>query len=423
MNRGLLRLAEQLAQRAPATLEQRGLKPAFSDWLLTEDAGMCWLFGVLDVRQVERLEQYMSEALLHHLSTALGGLPVYLSNTSGLRYAVLLNKPPRLPKRVAFPGRETGVVQVGLRSLGGAAVTSWEGMGHALVAGMTGSGKSTFLRLLVYQALSEGARLLLADREGRTFPMLAEHPALLGPIAQTPQAVLELLDAARGECEHRSALYDEVGGFPDDLEEYNALALAAGTEPLPRLLVILDEYNATVVESGRTGTAIAEAAAGLGWTGRKYGVNLVFAAQDFTKRVVGAVRDQVSTVACFRVRNADTARNVGCAEAAQIKRPGLAVTDRWGPVQTYYLDKSALIAVGERRTAALPEEAARLARLAVDQGGRMTLGDLAQWGVATGERRRLLEEWRRRGWVEKDAMRGNAHYVTDRLVGLLGLQT
>jgi len=422
ISKGKLREAEAIARRIPATLQRRGLRPAFSDWILTQDAGLLWLFGVLDLQRVEKLEQYTGESLLHHLSTDLGGRPVYLSNSSGLRYAVLLSAPPALPDEVSFPGLKRGVVQIGRHYTGAIITATWKRLEHVLVAGMTGSGKSNFLRLLVYQALAEGAGLVLSDRDNRTFPMLADHPALLAPIAQTPEDVLQVVEFALGECDHRSVVYGQVAGFPDTLEEYNAGAVQEGIEVLPRLLVVLDEFNATVTAAGGANGALAKAVAELGWRGRKFGVTLVFAAQDFAKQIVGRVRDQVGAVMCFRVRNAETARAVGCPDAARIPagRPGLAITDRWGPVQTCYLDKDLLIAVGKKRAVALPEEDRRIVQLALERGGKVTQGDLKEWGLGTGEARRLLDDWKLRGWIEKDPERNNAHFVTGKLMGLLG---
>jgi hypothetical protein len=421
ISKGKLREAETIARRIPATLQRRGLRPAFSDWILTQDAGLLWLFGVLDLRRVEKLEQYTGESLLHHLSTDIGGRPVYLSNSSGLRYAVLLSRPPGLPGKVDFPGLQRGRVLVGVRYDGAAVTVPWARLGHLLVAGKTGSGKSTFLRLLAYQGLTDGAQLVLADRDGTAFPMLAQHPALLAPIAQTPDAVVQVVEFVLGECEHRAALYKQMDGYPEQLDEYNAAALEAGVEPLPRVLVVLDEFNALVLEAGGPKGTLATAVAELGWRGRKYGVNLVFAAQDFTKALVGRVRDQVGAAVWFKVRNADTARNVGCADAVRIpeRRAGLAVTDRWGPVQTYYLDKRILIDVGQTQAAAtLPENERGIAQRALAQEGKVTLGDLKRWGLGTGEARRLLDDWRLRGWVAKDPERNNAHYVTAKLAGL-----
>jgi hypothetical protein len=422
MNRGTVLQAEQAARVIPATLSKRGLRPLFSDWLLTEAGGCAWLFGVLDVGKVQKLEDYTRPDLLHHLSTALGGRPVFLSNSNGLRYAVLLTKPPRLPRKVDFPGIERGRLRLGQRAGGGEVLATWADMKHILVAGMTGAGKSAFLRLLVYQALGDGARLLLADRDGATFPMLADHPALLAPIAQDPESMHAILERGMGECDARAAQFGQVDGFPDDLEEYNALAQRQGAPVIPRLVVVLDEFNAVALATGGARGPLATAAAELGWRGRKFGVSFAFAAQDFTKAIVGRVRDQVGAVVCFKVRSAETARAVGCAEAVQIPagRPGLALTDRWGAMQAYYLDKRELITAGSRPGAVLSETEAALVEAAMGEGGGyMTLAFLEGEGMGQRDARRLLEDWRARGWLEKDAERGNAHQVTPKLAALL----
>jgi hypothetical protein len=290
---------------------------------------------------------------------------------------------------------------------------------------MTGSGKSTFNRLLTYGALGEGYRLLLGDLGGVTFPMLGDHPSLLAPIATSPTAMLDVVERALGECEHRQELYDQAPDWPEKLEEYNAIAVHEGMTPLPRLLVILDEFNAAVSEGGGHNGPLAKRTAELGWQGRKFGISLVLSAQDFAKNLVGRVRDQMNRVVCFRVKSEALARHVGCAGAAKIPegRPGLAVTSTWGPMQAYHLDKALLIRAGTETTASpgfTSEERALIARSLRQEGGRMSIPLLVRWGVTEWEARQLLKEWEVRGWVEKDPHRKNARYVTDRLRDLTG---
>ncbi|HOC22084.1 MAG TPA: FtsK/SpoIIIE domain-containing protein [Anaerolineae bacterium] len=423
ISRSRLREAEAIARRLPDVLQRRGLRPAFSDWLVTADHGLTWLFGVLDLRRIERLEQYSQPDLLHHLSTAIGGRPVYLSNSSGLRYAVLLSAPPRLPRRVDFPGVQRGQVLLGQRATGELLRVSWEHLGHLLVAGKTGAGKSSFDRLVAYQALAEGCQLLLADLDGATFPMLAGHPALLAPLAHTPEAMLSVVEQALGECDHRAVLYGQVGAFPENLAEYNAAVVREGGTPLPRVLVVLDEFNTAVLSSGGATGPLAAAVAMLGWRGRKFGFNLIFSAQDFTKAIVGRVRDQVSAAICFRVRGGEVARAVGCPDAVRIpeSHPGLAVTDRWGPVQTCYLDKALLVQAGQGGVApVLTPLEQQVVTQAQQRDGRITLALLQELGLGKREAERLLSDWRVRGWVLKDPARQNAHYLTSKLEALVG---
>lgn len=413
MNRGQMIEAEHAARVIPATLAQRGLRPLFSDWLLTEDNGLTWLFGVLDVARIARLEDFISYDLLHHISTALHGKPVFISNSSGLRFAVLLSRPPRLPKTVDFPGIERGRLRMGVGAGGGEITALWSKVGHLLVAGKTGAGKSVFLRLAVHQAIGDGAQLILGDLDGATFPMLAGHPALLAPIASTPEAMHALIERGLGECEHRATLYAGVDGYPETVEEYNDLAASQDAPALSRLVVVLDEFNTAALATGGGNGGLAKAAAQLGWRGRKFGVTVIFAAQDFTKNVVGRIRDQVGAAICFRVRSTEVARAVGCVEAASIpaSRPGMAVSDRWGLMQAYFLDKSALIDATAQPGPALSEQEQRVIAAALAADGRVTLALLQEYGYGKNEAGRLLTEWRMRGWVQKDPARQNAHYI------------
>jgi hypothetical protein len=429
---GRLREAAAVARRIPEVMRRRGLPPAFSEWVVTTEHDMVWLFGILDTRRVKKLEHYTNANLLHHLATDIGGRPVYLSNSDGLRYAILLSGYPELSSRLDFTdalatnfdhkhnGRH--LVALGQQLTGVPLTVPWKNLGHLLVAGMTGSGKSNFLRLMAYQGLRSGHCLLLADVDNRTFPMLAEHPALLAPIATTPDAMRDLVERALGECDHRSKVYNQVPNFPDTLEEFNKLAVREGVDPLPRVLVILDEYNAAVTALGGHTGPLASATAELGWRGRKFGVNLIFAAQDFVKSVVGRVRDQINAVVCFRVRSRQVANAVGVPEAMNIPkgRPGRAYTDIWGPIQTYYLEKERLIALGQRHTGPSfsEEEQALIERAMRDADGRMSIPLLQEWGLSTWSARQLLKEWELRGWVAKNPQQQNARYITSKLEGL-----
>ena len=84
--------AHNVAQAFPGILAQVGLKPFISRFVLTEtEQGNAWLFVVLEVGPQEPLEDYAAAEVLNYLSTALHGLPVVISNSYGMRYAVLLS--------------------------------------------------------------------------------------------------------------------------------------------------------------------------------------------------------------------------------------------------------------------------------------------------------------------------------------------
>jgi hypothetical protein len=86
--------ARYVARAFPGILAQRGLKPFISRFVLTEtQQGHAWLFVVLEINLLQPLEEYAAPGMLDYLSTALQGLPVVISDSYGLRYAVLLGSP------------------------------------------------------------------------------------------------------------------------------------------------------------------------------------------------------------------------------------------------------------------------------------------------------------------------------------------
>ncbi|MBA4355878.1 MAG: hypothetical protein C0409_14425, partial [Novosphingobium sp.] len=378
----------------------------------------------LDASRIGDHSRYTGE-IAHQLSTELGGLPVYLSNSTGIRYVVLLSKPPKLPRRVDLPtGIPHGQIGLGVRFTGEPILLDWERAPHMAVLGQTGSGKSVFLRSLVYQAIRDDIRLLLADIDQTTFGMLDGHPALLAPLATTPQAAADLIRQAIGECDHRAALYKAILGHPEKLSEYNALAVKHGKEPLPRLLVILDEASAVLAALGGGRSDLGQSLSVLGWRGRKFGVHFVFAAQEFTKDLIGPVREQVSLSVCFRVRGGEMAKRMGCQGAHRIPegRAGLAITDRFGPMQAYFVDKSLLMPSSGSafRDVLDPLERGLFSRALTETDGKLPLAKIEEWGMVGSSRARALQEaWALRGWLAKDPDRDNAFCLTDKAKSLL----
>lgn len=84
--------ARYVAQAIPGILAERGLKPFISRFVLTETRqGDAWLFVVLEVSPLQSVEDYAASDMLDYLSARLHGLPVVISNSYGMRYAVLLS--------------------------------------------------------------------------------------------------------------------------------------------------------------------------------------------------------------------------------------------------------------------------------------------------------------------------------------------
>jgi hypothetical protein len=407
-----LEKAELVARVVDSVLAARpGTDPALIErWVLTRtESGSVWLFAVLDDRRLPRFEPYASA--VHHLSSSLRGMPVLLGNHTGLRYAILLSQRPKLPEQVEYSGWKRGLMQLGVDPRGQAVEIGYGEISHTLIAGITQFGKSNLLRLLALQARDEGWQLALADPDGRTFTKFEQDDALICPVGKTLDGCNLVIGRMQELLNERARLYDQAGNSPDSLDEYNEWALANQQPALSPLLVVLDEFNGTVQALGGPRGAFANAATQLAWRAAKFGIRLVLAGQDFSKDIVGPVREQMSTRICLRVSNERISDLVlGKTGAERLTRPGRALTNRWGLIQTYFVPKTLLVRTD---TNGLSGDEQKLAAFIWNKyNGRMTIPALLEYGQGDKTARRTRADWQERGLAEVRPDQDNALCLT-----------
>lgn len=425
---------QHIQAKIPQVLARHGLPAAFKSWQLGESEGIVLLVCTLDDDWVmahegesERritLGDYHRQPVLHDMSTILDNqVKVIPSNSTGLRYLFVLEDGGllTLPQQVEFPGVARGKLLIGVTHGNRPVVTDWNK--HLMVAGMTGSGKSAFERSVVYQALVEGFQLALVDPQTTTFPMLENHPALITPLALKVESALSVVEAVEGEMEHRADLYRVMPGYPENLEEYNTLAQGRRLPVLPRLLMVLEEYNDLVTALGGPEGMFARSAANIARVGRKWGVTVMVAAQEWTIKEAGTIRKQCETRLCFKVRDRQTSViTVDTAIATKLTTPGRAILSGGGRVQTYRLEKEKLIEAGRNLVVGptLTTEERRIAvNLLTNHNGALNPTTLGAVGLGKNEALRLRAEWVKRGWAFHDRIRANGIYLAPVVVSLL----
>jgi S-DNA-T family DNA segregation ATPase FtsK/SpoIIIE len=225
--------------------------------------------------------------------------------------------------------RETRVV-LGVGSDGEPLVVDLAADGpHALVAGTTGSGKSELLQTLVAGLAvanrpDEMSFVLVDYKGGAAFKDCARLPHTVGTVTDldghlTERALLSL----GAELRRRETLLRAAGC--KDLDDYLAQAQApAGAPPMPRLVLVVDEF-ATLVEELPD---FVGGLVGIAQRGRSLGVHLVLATQRPGGVVSADIRANTSLRIALRVTDpAESSDVVDVRDAAEISRghPGRAV--------------------------------------------------------------------------------------------------
>ncbi len=167
---------------------------------------------------------------------------------------------------------------------------------HGLVAGTTGSGKSELLQTLI-ASLAVGNRpdefnfVLVDYKGGAAFKDCNHLPHTVGMVTDldghlTTRA-LESLGAELRRREHQLADADAK-----DIEDYLA-GRTADDEPMPRLLIVIDEFAALAAELPDFVTGLVDVAR----RGRSLGVHLILA----TQRPAGVVSAEIKSNTNLRI--------------------------------------------------------------------------------------------------------------------------
>ena len=173
---------------------------------------------------------------------------------------------------------------------------------HVLVGGTTGSGKSEFLCTLVtslaVSAPPEELTFVLVDfKGGAAFSPCAALPHVVGLVTDLDEHLVDrALSSLRAELRRRERLFARVGAR--DLADHRRLC-GPDDEPVPRLVVVIDELRALVDEVPHFVSGLVRLAA----LGRSLGVHLVLATQRPSGALTAEIQANVNLRIAFRVRD------------------------------------------------------------------------------------------------------------------------
>ncbi|MEO7196679.1 MAG: FtsK/SpoIIIE domain-containing protein [Pseudonocardiaceae bacterium] len=199
---------------------------------------------------------------------------------------------------------------------------------HGLVAGTTGAGKSELLQTLV-ASLAVANRpdamvfVLVDYKGGSAFKDCADLPHTAGMVTDLDSHLVErALESISAELRRRERLLADAGA--PDIESYLLVAGATpGLPPLPRLLIVIDEFASLVRELPDFVTGLVD----LARRGRSLGIHLILATQRPSGVVSPEIRANTDLRIALRVTDAaESADVIDAPDAARITKatPGRA---------------------------------------------------------------------------------------------------
>ena len=198
---------------------------------------------------------------------------------------------------------------------------------HGLVAGTTGSGKSELLQTIVASLAvanrPDAMNFVLVDyKGGAAFKDAVRLPHTVGMVTDLDAHLVErALTSLGAELTRREHMLAAVGA--KDIDDYVEASSRRYAEPMPRLLIVIDEFASMVRE-------LPDFVAGLvniAQRGRSLGIHLILATQRPSGVVSGDIRANTNLRISLRVTDAaDSSDIIGASDAAQISAstPGRA---------------------------------------------------------------------------------------------------
>lgn len=192
-------------------------------------------------------------------------------------------------------------IALGQDIVGNPFVTDLKKLPHLLIAGTTGSGKSVGINAMIlsllYRNSPDQLKLVMIDPKMLEFSIFNEIPHLLTPVITQPKQAITALNNMVSEMERRYALMSE--SRTKNIDNYNEKVKGTNKDPLPFIVVVIDELADLMMTSGKE----VEVSIGrLAQMARASGIHLIVATQRPSVDVVtGLIKANLPSRISYRV--------------------------------------------------------------------------------------------------------------------------
>ncbi len=199
---------------------------------------------------------------------------------------------------------------VGRDISGRSIVADLKSMPHMLIAGSTGSGKSVCVNSIIvsmlYKATPKELKLVLIDPKVVELANYNGIPHLLIPVVTEPSKAAGALNWAVNEMDVRYKKFAEAGAR--DLATYNRIIEAGGEEPLPQIVIIIDELADLMMAAP---SQVEESICRLAQKARAAGMHLIVATQRPSVDIItGLIKANIPSRIAFAVSSQYDSRTI-----------------------------------------------------------------------------------------------------------------
>lgn len=206
-----------------------------------------------------------------------------------------------LSSRLFLEAASELTIVLGKDIVGNPFITDLKKLPHLLIAGTTGSGKSVGINAMIlsllYRNSPDTLRLLMIDPKMLEFSVYNDIPHLLTPVITKPKQAIAALANMVLEMERRYAMMSKTK--TKNIESYNQKAVAEKFDPMPFIVVVIDELADLIMTGGKE---VEISIARLAQMARASGIHLIVATQRPSVDVItGLIKANLPSRISYRV--------------------------------------------------------------------------------------------------------------------------